>query len=61
MLQLKIIRMRDILKCFDQAVYGSEQDSSLHLAIKHRCTEAALALIKSGCNVRYANLKVSYK
>lgn len=59
MFQLKIF-MKIILCCSDQAVFGSEQDSALHLAIKHGYTEAALAMIKSGCNVCHANLKVSY-
>ena len=40
------------------AVYGSDFDSALHLAIKHGPPEAALALIENGANVDFPNAKV---
>ncbi|KAL7522196.1 hypothetical protein ACHAWX_006884 [Stephanocyclus meneghinianus] len=39
------------------AVYGSDFDSALHLAIKHGPPEAALALIENGANVDFPNAK----
>lgn len=46
--------------CFENqvAVYGSDFDSALHLAIKHGPPEAALALIENGANVDFPNAKV---
>ena len=41
------------------ALYGSDYDSALHLAIKHGPTEAAMALIENGANVDFPNAKVS--
>lgn len=48
------------VSCFETqvAVYGSDFDSALHLAIKHGPPEAALALIENGANVDFPNAKV---
>ncbi|KAL3801098.1 hypothetical protein HJC23_002391 [Cyclotella cryptica] len=39
------------------ALYGSDFDSALHLAIKHGPPEAALSLIENGANVDFSNAK----
>jgi ankyrin repeat protein len=42
------------------AVYGPDQDSALHMAIKQDSQSAALALINNGADVDFSNWKVSY-
>ena len=38
-------------------MYGADHDSALHLAIKEKVSEAAIALIKSGANIDFPNGK----